>query len=32
MIYGFGNAYAQDNLVDKIAKQTVEINSLKHIK
>jgi hypothetical protein len=29
MIYGLGNAYAQDYLVDKITKQAIEIDSLK---
>ncbi len=29
ILYGSGKAYAQDYLVDKIAKQAVEIDSLK---
>jgi hypothetical protein len=31
MLFGIGNAYAQDGVADKIAKQAVEIDSLKKV-
>lgn len=31
MLFGLGNAYAQDGVADKIAKQAVEIDSLKKV-